>query len=85
MQHCNKVFKTHYKDFMLVANLMLENDDENRIKDLRDIPYIKESKNPYEFLLAIILQNAFHKENKNRVEAVKEKKYLGILTDKKAS
>jgi len=53
--YCNKIFKNHYRDFILMANLLLENDEDNRIKDLRDIPFIKESEKPYEFLLAIIL------------------------------
>jgi hypothetical protein len=85
VEHCNKIFQKHNKDFMLLANLILEKGDGEKITDLSGIPYISEAENPKHVLQAIILQNAFHSANSQRVESVKESKYLGILTARKAS
>jgi hypothetical protein len=70
---------------MLVANALLERGDDNKIVDLTGIPFVKDTPNPKEYLLSVILQNAFHKNNSQRVDAVKEGKYLGILSGAKAS
>jgi len=48
---------------MLVANALLERGDGEKIVDLAGIPFAKEVAKPNEYLLAIILQNAFHKNN----------------------
>ena len=85
VEHCNKIFKKHNKDFMLLANLILEKGDGEKITDLSGIPYVSEAEDPKHVLQAIILQNAFHSTNSQRVESVKESKYLGILTARKAS
>lgn len=85
VEHCNKIFKKHNKDFMLLANLILEKGDGEKITDLSGIPYVSEATDPKHVLQAIILQNAFHSTNSQRVESVKVSKYLGILTARKAS
>lgn len=85
VEHCNKIFKKHNKDFMLLANLILEKGDGEKITDLSGIPYVSEAEDPKHVLQAIILQNAFHSTNSQRVESVKVSKYLGILTARKAS
>ena len=48
---------------MLVANALLERGDDEKIVDLSGIPFAKEADSPNELLFAIILQNAFHKNN----------------------
>lgn len=85
VEHCNKIFKKHNKDFMLLANLILEKGDGEKITDLSGIPYVSDATDPKHVLQAIILQNAFHSTNSQRVESVKVSKYLGILTARKAS
>ena len=86
VKHCDDIFKKHYKEFMLLANLILEQSDDAEITDLSGIPYVSDSKDDKQHvLLAIILQNSFHSANSQRVESVKEGKYLGILTARKAS
>ena len=85
VEHCNKIFKKHNKDFMLLANLILEKGDGEKITDLSGIPYVSDAADPKHVLQAIILQNAFHSTNSQRVESVKVSKYLGILTARKAS
>jgi hypothetical protein len=70
---------------MLVANSLLERDEGEKIVDLTGIPFVKGTANAKEYLLSVILQNAFHKNNAQRVDAVKDGKYLGILSGKKAS
>lgn len=63
VKHCDEIFKKHYQDFILVANALLERGDDEKIVDLTGIPFAKELDNAKEYLLAIILQNAFHKNN----------------------
>ena len=48
---------------MLIANALLERGDDEQIKDLTGIPFVKDAAKPGEYLLAMILQNAFHKNN----------------------
>lgn len=63
VKYCDDLFKKHYRDFMLVANALLERSDDEKIVDLAGIPFAKDAANPKEYLLAIILQNALHKAN----------------------
>ena len=46
---------------------------------------MKDGDDPNEFLLAMIIQNALHKNNDQRVEAIKSEKYMGLMTQKKAN
>lgn len=48
---------------MLVANALIERGDDEKIVDLAGIPFANAVDKPNEYLLAIILQNAFHKNN----------------------
>ena len=58
IKETNKKFAKYNKNYLMLANLILGNEGNDEIKDLYDIPYVKESKNKDDFILAILLQNA---------------------------
>lgn len=63
--------------FLDMANILLENDG-HKVKNLNDIPHIKENDNQYIIILAILIQNAHHVENSHRVQAITEGLYIDI-------
>ena len=69
----------------MMSNSILGRNEENKIVDLYQLPFINEAEQPDELLLAIILQNAHHTKNNQRVTAVTEGSYIGMLTSKKAN
>jgi len=80
--HLNKAFKKFNQQFILVANLILG--EGSNISDLYDVPFIEESKNKDELLLAMFIQNCQHDKNSDRVKAVADKEYVEIMDDKLA-
>ena len=63
---------------------LLGNKNESKINSMYDIPFIAESKDPDTKLCSILLQNAYHLKNHDRVEAIKNGSYVDIVTMKDA-
>lgn len=73
----NEKFVKFGTSFLDLANILLENDG-HKVKNLNDVPLIKENDNQFIIILAILIQNAHHVENSNRVQAITEGLYIDI-------
>ena len=80
----NATFVRFHSDLILLANKLLDRGETDKITTLFDFPYLAESQNPEEFLLAVLIQNCFHAQNAKRISSIQEGQYIGILTNKKA-
>lgn len=70
----NKFFKWYSKS-MIVANMILGLEGANEMTKLLDLPYLKESADPLKDILAMMIQNAYHKTNAHRVQAITDGQY----------
>lgn len=74
----NRRFSKNHHSFISMANILLEQPD--HIKDLYSLPMISNQDNPFNILLAILIQNCFQAKNSQRTRAVQTGKYIEMLS-----
>lgn len=80
----NKAFVMHHQQLIHLCSLILKEDLPGPVNDLFDLPFISESKCKFDILLAMLIQNAYHAKNGDRVSAVESKTYVELLDGKVA-
>ena len=58
--------------------------ENSQITDLFTLPIVEEAKNKFDILLAMLVQNCKHDQNKDRTAAIEDGTYVEFLDDKTA-